>query len=148
MDPIGASNEWQWHGYRTSHVELDGKTMQSVSGGGHWGGGLWMSSRDLARFGYLFLRRGEWAGRRLLSEQWINRAWSAGELEPRYGYMWWLNTEYAMWPTVPPRSVAALGGGDNVVWIYPERELLVVVRWIERDSTSEFLQRVVSAIRE
>ncbi|HJZ14981.1 MAG TPA: hypothetical protein VJ251_05970 [Stellaceae bacterium] len=37
MDPIGASPEWEWHGYRNSYVELDGRRVQSVSGGGHWG---------------------------------------------------------------------------------------------------------------
>ena len=39
MDPIGASPTWRWHGYENSWVLLDGQRMQSVSGGGHWGGG-------------------------------------------------------------------------------------------------------------
>src|SRR5690606_15560083 len=56
MDPIGASDRWEWHGYQNSFVMIDGEPMQSVSGGGHWGGGLWMSARDMARFGYLYLR--------------------------------------------------------------------------------------------
>src|SRR3546814_5434034 len=62
MDPIGASDTWQWHGYRNSYYEIDGRVMQSVPGGSHWGGGLWIDSRDHARFGYLILRRGVWAG--------------------------------------------------------------------------------------
>ena len=37
MDPINASDTWQWHGYRNSWVMVDGIRMQSVSGGGHWG---------------------------------------------------------------------------------------------------------------
>lgn len=49
MDPIGASPSWEWHGYSTSWVEVDGRRIQSVSGGSHWGGGIWMNSRDLAR---------------------------------------------------------------------------------------------------
>ena len=39
MNPIGASNTWRWHGYENSWVVIDGLNVQSVSGGGHWGGG-------------------------------------------------------------------------------------------------------------
>jgi CubicO group peptidase (beta-lactamase class C family) len=48
MDPIGASDTWVWHGYRNSYVQLHGRAVQSVSGGSHWGGGLWASTRDRA----------------------------------------------------------------------------------------------------
>ena len=44
MDPIGASDTWEWHGYANSIVEIDGRPVESVSGGAHWGGGLWMSA--------------------------------------------------------------------------------------------------------
>ena len=67
MDPIGASNTWRWHGYRNSWVDIDGQMMQSVSGGGHWGGGMHISARDMARFGYLFLNDGVWNGERIIS---------------------------------------------------------------------------------
>ncbi len=56
MDPIGASNTWRWYGYDNSWVVLDGQLVQSVSGGAHWGGGMFISARDMARFGYLTLR--------------------------------------------------------------------------------------------
>ncbi len=46
MDPIGASPTWRWHGYENSWVLVDGLKMQSVSGGGHWGGGMFISTRD------------------------------------------------------------------------------------------------------
>ncbi|HEU5321895.1 MAG TPA: serine hydrolase, partial [Methylomirabilota bacterium] len=69
MRPIGASDTWEWHGYRNAWATIDGRDMQSVSGGGHWGGGVWASTLDHARFGLLFLRRGDWGGRRILSER-------------------------------------------------------------------------------
>ena len=59
MEPIGASSTWRWHGYENSWVEIDGQKMQSVSGGGHWGGGMFINAYDMARFGYLFLRSGK-----------------------------------------------------------------------------------------
>ena len=44
MDPIGASNSWRWFGYENSWVVLDGNLMQSVTGGGHWGGGMYINA--------------------------------------------------------------------------------------------------------
>ncbi|MGH7700678.1 MAG: serine hydrolase domain-containing protein [Gemmatimonadales bacterium] len=148
MDPIGASDTWEWHGYRNSRVEVDGRAIESVSGGGHWGGGLWISARDLARFGYLHLRRGRWGDRQLLSERWIDRALSPSEQHPVYGYMWWLNTDRGMWPSAPARSFAALGAGTNVVWVDPDHDLVVVLRWIEGRAVDETLRRVLAAVRD
>src|SRR5207245_10500979 len=91
MPSIGASHAWRWHGYRNSFVRIDGIEMQSVSGGGHWGGGLFIGSRDQARFGLLFLRRGVWNGRRVLSETWIKDATTPYSAEPVYGCLVWIN---------------------------------------------------------
>ena len=66
MDVIGASDTWKWVPYHNSYVEIDGRTMASVSGGTRWGGGVWISAWDLARFGYLWLRGGRWHDRQLL----------------------------------------------------------------------------------
>ena len=63
MDPIGASQDWRWHGYDNSNVDIDGRPIASVSGGTRWGGGLWINSEDLARFGLLILNNGKWDGR-------------------------------------------------------------------------------------
>ena len=58
IEPMQSTSTWQWHGYDNSWVTINGQRVQSVSGGGHWGGGMWISARDLARLGYLSLRRG------------------------------------------------------------------------------------------
>ena len=65
MDPIGASSDWSWHGYRTSLVEIDGRMIENVAGGTHWGGGMLIHAEDQARIGLLMLRGGEWGGRRI-----------------------------------------------------------------------------------
>ena len=73
MDPIDASPTWRWFGYDNSMVIVDGINVQSVSGGGHFGGGIFINSEDHARFGLLFLRDGIWGGERLLSSEWIEK---------------------------------------------------------------------------
>ena len=61
FNPIGASTTWQYIPYPVAVADVAGKQMPSVSGGTRWGGGLRISARDEARFGYLFLRNGRWA---------------------------------------------------------------------------------------
>ncbi len=146
MDPIGASSTWVWHGYFNSEVDVAGKKIISVTGGGHWGGGIWISTRDLARFGYLFLRNGRWNDRQLISERWINMALTPCELRPVYGYMWWLNTEKQQWPAATEGTYAALGAGNNAVVVVPEYDLVLVVRWIDNPKLGEFIGTVVKAV--
>lgn len=148
MDPIGASSTWEWHGYRTSMTQQDGRRIESVSGGGHWGGGVWASTRDHARFGYLLLRRGNWKGKTLLSERWITLATTPTPLRPVYGFLWWLNTDRKQYAAATPRSFFALGAGGNVIWVEPEHDLVVVLRWTESGKVNEIIRRVLAAVVE
>jgi len=146
MDPIGASDTWQWHGYRNSFVSIDGRSIQSVSGGGHWGGGLFISSRDHARFGYLMLRKGMWNGNRLLSDKWIGLATAPSAQNPSYGYMFWLNGDRRLSPGASAESYFLRGGGANIVWIDPRHDMVCVVRWIRRDRHDAFCRKVMEAV--
>lgn len=154
MDPIGASNRWRWHGYENSWVMIDGRKLQSVSGGGHWGGGMHLSGRDLARFGLLFLRMGNWNGRQLISEDWIEMARTPGRVNPGYGYMnWFLNhpverdgESVKSVPAAPDSAVTFRGAGSNIVYVDWENDLVVVVRWIEGGAVAPFLGKVLAAL--
>ncbi len=149
MDPIGASPTWRWHGYRNSWVDLDGLRMQSVSGGGHWGGGMFISTRDHARFGLLFLRRGHWKGKQLLSEKWIDMLQEPSPANPSYGYMWWLNTGRRQIPSAPESAYYAAGFGGNYVVVDNEHDLVVVVRWVGSTRTLDGIyKRILTAMGE
>lgn len=146
MDPIGASDSWRWHGYRNSVTNVDGRNLVSVSGGGHWGGGLWASAWDHARYGYLFLRRGEWAGKRVVSEKWVKQALTPSTLMPTYGYLWWLNTGRQLYPAASAESFFAQGSGGNVIWIDPANDIVVVARWLRPERFDDFFAAVTAAI--
>jgi len=147
MDPIGASNTWRWFGYENSWIVLDGSAVQSVTGGGHWGGGMYINAYDMARFGYLTLRRGKWKDRQLLSDQWIDQALTPTKPEPIYGYMnWFLNTDRKRWPSAPATAFAHVGNGTNMVYVDPEHDLVAVVRWIDGEAIDGFLKRLLAAI--
>ena len=147
MDPIGASPTWRWYGYDNSWVTLDGQAVQSVSGGGHWGGGMFISARDQARFGYLTLRRGRWKDRQILSEAWVRMALTPTKAQPTYGFMnWFLNTDRKLLPSAPTSAFAHLGNGTNMIYVDPEHDLVVVVRWIENGALDGFVQRVLASL--
>ena len=149
MDPIGASNTWRWYGYNNSWVNIDGSKMQSVSGGGHSGGGLFISTEDHARFGLLFLNKGKWKTHQLISPEWIKKATTPSVANPSYGYLWWLNHKDSS------RYVAAAGEdmyyaagfGGNFIIIIPKENMVVVTRWLEPKAMPGFLEKVMDATK-
>lgn len=146
MDPIGASNAWKWVPYHNSYVDVDGKRMASVSGGTRWGGGVWINSWDMARFGYLWLRGGKWGDRQILPPAYVKAAVSASAHGPDYGYLWWLNTAGKNYPGLPTNVYGARGAGSNTILISPDHDLVVVWRW-HAGNEAEFARRVIAAIK-
>ena len=144
MDPIGASPSWRWHGYKNSWVLLDGQNIQSVSGGGHWGGGLFVCSRDHARLGYMFLNNGNWNGKQLVSQKWIQMATTPSKPNPEYGFMWWLNTDQKRISNAPASAFFAAGFGGNYIYVDRENDLLIVLRWTP--NMPGVVERVIEAL--
>ncbi len=147
MDPIQASSTWRWHGYSNSWVEIDGQRMQSVSGGGHWGGGMFINAWDMARFGYLYLRGGQWAGKQLLDPAWLKASSTPSGPNPGYGYAnWYLNTGRKALPSAPESVVIHRGNGQNLIVVDRDNDLLLVLRWVKDDTAVDaFVARVLSA---
>lgn len=143
MDPIGASKDWQWHGYETSWVDIDGQQIQSVSGGGHWGGGIWISTLDHARVGLLMSQQGEWQGQQIISRDWIKKCLTPSALKSDYGFLWWLNQNGETVPEASGESFFALGDGSNVIWVDPKNDIVAVVRWLRSGCLPGFVQAVL-----
>lgn len=78
FDPIGMAH---------SHMTLDN------AGNTNTFFGLQSTCQDMARFGYLFLRKGNWDGEQLVPEAWVDEATGhpSQKLNAGYGYLWWLN---------------------------------------------------------
>ncbi len=148
MDQIGASSGWRWDGYRNSSVKIDGKDMISVPGGGHWGGGIVISARDLALMGLMVARGGTWNGKQILPKGWTEELVKPCPVAPFYGLMWWLNTNKRQFAAATERSYFALGWGSHIVWIDPDNDLVTVLRWIERKQAAGFVERLLGAIKK
>jgi CubicO group peptidase (beta-lactamase class C family) len=147
MGPIGASGEWEWHGYRTSWVDVGGRRVQSVSGGAHWGGGMLISARDQARLGLLVARGGAWGGRQLLPAAYVAEMLAPSPTNEAYGFLWWLNRGGGRRKAWSERCVSAMGAGTNLIWVDPDRDLVAVLRWIDKAAVDGFLERLAAAVR-
>lgn len=146
MDPIGASTTWRWFGYKDAWTVIDGVKMKSVTGGGHSGGGIFISAEDLARFGLLFLNDGKWRDKQLISTNWINEAVTPSIPNASYGYMWWLNKKGRRhWEGLSENIFYASGFGGNFIVVDKENDLVVVTRWLEPSKLKDFMTIVNSA---
>ena len=145
MDEIGASSTWRWYGYDNSMVVMDGVNVQSVSGGGHFGGGIFINSLDHARFGLLFLRNGEWNGKKIISKDWISKMKIPSENNPSYGYMWWLNRGDRKWQDLSENIYYGAGFGGNYVVVVPDYDIVIVARWIDSSKIGDFVRKVIQA---
>ena len=151
MDPIGASDSWRWYGYENSWVNIDGLMTQSVSGGGHNGGGIFINSEDHARFGLLYLNNGMWNDKRIISKDWIKKSITPSITNPEYGYMWWINSEkgedYATsdWKNVPTNVYYGAGFGGNYIVVIPDENMVVVGRWLGRGTIGTFIQMILDS---
>jgi CubicO group peptidase (beta-lactamase class C family) len=105
FDPIGIGDV-QWERTTGNHRHTDG--------------GLHMTPRDMARFGYLYLNHGTWDGQEIVSSEWVNRSTSTYH-QGRYigfGYHWF---------TFPGTGIyAAAGHYDQWIYVIPDADMVVV----------------------
>ncbi len=147
MDKIGASTTWRWYGYDHAWTEIDGMNMKSVTGGGHSGAGLFISTEDMARFGLLFLNEGKWDAEQIISKEWILKATQPSKPNPNYGYMWWLNKKGARhWEKLSENLYYAAGFGGNFIIIDKENDIVAVTRWLEPNKIGEFMRLLHKAL--
>lgn len=148
MDPIEASQSWRWFGYENSWTTIDGLKMQSVSGGGHSGGGMFINTEDMARFGLLFMNNGKWKEKELISPELVSEAMQASAPNPNYGYMWWLNSEGDRnMENIDKDIFYAAGFGGNFIVVDQKNSLVIVTRWLEPSKLEDFLDLIYKNIQ-
>jgi len=146
LRPLGGGNDFRWEGYDDAWVEIDGRRMQSVPGGTHWGAGVSIGARDQARVGQMLLDGGQHAGQQLIPAEWVSRMQQPCAIAPFYGWLTWLNRDGRLFPDASRASWFMVGAGGNYVWIDPERHLVAVVRWIDSAHANGFVKRVMQPL--
>ena len=164
-DQIGMDRaKWDWGDFG----KVDGIVINGGSGNGNKH--MFISARELARFGHLFLNRGKWKGKQLISAAWVDAATrahvpasmpleelSGADGRGMYGYNWWANGIKAdgkrKWPDAPVGTYAASGYNNNDMFVNGEWNMVIVRLGLDQrdvkinDATyNTFLKKVGEAI--
>jgi CubicO group peptidase (beta-lactamase class C family) len=108
---------------------------------------MFINAYDMARFGLLTLRRGQWGDRRLLSDNWFRMALTPTGLNSPYGFINYTpNADRKRWPNAPASAFTHTGNGLNMIYVDPENDLVAVVRWIDNAAADGFINRLTAAV--
>ena len=131
------SSKWDWRDFGKVHgIVVNG-------GSGNNNKHVHISARELARLGHLFLNRGKWKGKQLISGAWVEQAprvqvpaslplehLSGADGRGVYGYNWWVNSikhdGKRKWPGAPSGTYSASGYNNNDMFVIPEWNMVIV----------------------
>ncbi|MBW2647490.1 MAG: serine hydrolase [Deltaproteobacteria bacterium] len=113
--PLGIEH-YRWH------ILPDGRE--------YTGGGFHMRPRDMAKLGQLYLQKGAWKGKQLVSKKWVEESTRShmaanARLERHYGYYWW--REKFLIGEGWIETYFASGNGGNKIYVFPSEDLVVVI---------------------
>lgn len=166
-EPVGMDpNEWRWGRFDL----IDGIVVNGGSGNANRH--IFISARQMARLGLLFLNEGDWNGRQLIGAEWVRMAtrpqvsttiplWpdSAADGRGVYGFNWWTNGVRAdgtrKWPGVPAGAYSASGYNNNDMFVVPTWNMVIVRLGLDQNQLhltdgvyAEFLRRIGAALKE
>ncbi len=136
---------------------------------GRLGQAVSISADEMARVGWLLLNGGKWDGKQLLSREWIETAtrpqagpetplWDQEawykEIHGAYGYLFWVNGKLPsgerLWPMLPDATFAIQGNHNNICWVIPDWDMVVVRLGTARvpagDPNGGFLRLLAEAV--
>ncbi|MGW8313952.1 MAG: serine hydrolase domain-containing protein [Bacteroidales bacterium] len=131
LTPLGITN-YMWE------TTKDSLTLGSI--------GLWLAPRDMAKIGLLMANQGTWNGTRVVAESWINESTRRQSLFQNYGYYWY---------PLEDKAFYAEGHGGQLIWVYPEYDLVVVITsdpytksWKISESYGSIFNGIITSLRD
>jgi CubicO group peptidase (beta-lactamase class C family) len=148
LRPLGGGGDgFAWRGYDDAWADLPGVgRVQSVPGGTHWGGGVSISARDQARIGQMLLDGRRGAGQSVISRRWIEAMGEPCPVAPFYGKLVWLNRDGQAFPGASANAMFMLGAGGHTVWVDPELDAVVVLRWLDPAHAAPVIRQIAAAL--
>lgn len=118
--------------YLFQKLEISNYIIQTdEKGKPYFGGGMYLTPRDMIKFGALYLNKGRYNNEQVISEKWINSSVkkylpleNVPDKNP-YGYLWWHNTYQANRKMVS--SIEARGAGGQYIFIVPDLKVVVAI---------------------
>ena len=107
----------------------------------------WATPRDWAKFGLLYLNKGNWNGEQLFNENWVNYITTpTNGSDGTYGGHFWLNAE-GQFPDVPKNMFYASGYQGQFVFVFPDQDLVVVRMGLTKIDINAFLKEILASIK-
>ncbi|MEO8210650.1 MAG: serine hydrolase, partial [bacterium] len=97
----------------------------------YFAGGMMMTSRDMLKFGQLYLDKGNWKGNVIVSSDWVDRSFKKYRVlenttkKNEYGYLWWHQNYKVGADTI--QSIEARGAGGQYIFVIPKYNLVAVI---------------------
>ena len=99
------------------------------------GGSVLISCRDMARLGQLYLNGGRWEDEQLIDADYIRAAITSTELNPSYGYLWWLNYD-GLIQNAPRNMYYAAGARGQFCFVLPDHDMIIATMGFGQESLS------------
>jgi CubicO group peptidase (beta-lactamase class C family) len=117
-----------------------GKWMSDPAGLPYGAGGFNLMPRDMAKLGYLYLRKGQWDGQQIISPEWVETSTQTHadvDVNAHFGYGY-------HWFTVPEmEGYAALGSGGQIILVIPKSDLVIVTTAKTEESLFELIDKYI-----
>lgn len=97
----------------------------------YFGGGMYLKPIDMLKFGELYLNKGKWDSKRILSKKWIESSFTNYRVlentrdKNGYGYLWWHNTYQLNGKRI--EAIEARGNGGQYIFVVPSLKVIVVI---------------------
>lgn len=112
------------------------------------GWGLSLTTRDMAKIGQLYLNRGVWKDKEIISAGWIDESIMehsrCNQYKLSYGYLWWMIDDIE-------HSYAAMGDGGNVIYVNSKKQMVVSIASLYKPNAKDrirFMKEYIEPVFE
>lgn len=105
--------------------------QKDMTGKPYFGGGMYITPRDMLKFGQLYLSNGKWEGNQIISKKWVQKSFQNYRKlqnvkeKNGYGYLWWHKTYIVSGKKI--KSIEARGAGGQYIFVIPTLNVVVVI---------------------
>ena len=137
-----------WYTNLIDKIGMNSMTLETDLAGNYVGSSYaWATARDWAKFGLLYLHKGNWKGEQLFDESWVDYVSTPTPTsDGTYGAQFWLNAT-PTFKDVPKNMFYADGYQGQRVYILPDQDLVVVRMGLFQMDENAFLSGIISSIK-
>ena len=135
-----------WYTNLLDKIGMNSAIIETDMAGNYVGSSYgWATTRDWAKFGLLYLHKGNWNGEQIFDESWAKYVSTpTNTSNGNYGAQFWLNAG-GRFPNVPKDMYYASGFQGQMVAIFPSNDLVIVRMGLKEDPEFDF-DRLLSEI--